>query len=174
MLVPFWFPYILEMVTAIKNLLAYSSWQINSLHAKTGKPILTPLGFLFHSWTLHQQTTIFIDPSNEHSYQVWFQLAQWFQKRRLKCKSLQPKTQTTTTYDDGRTFIFVFYHFYTMQSIAFGTDTVLTPCFILCQTFSSCVFILSSIYQPVLAHFVSVLCQRRSVSSRFFHIAENR
>ena len=84
MLVPFWFPYILEMVTAIKNLLAYSSWKINSLHTKTDKPILTPLGFLFHSWTLHQQTTIFIDPSNEHSYQVWFQLAQRFQSRKLK------------------------------------------------------------------------------------------
>ena len=29
------------------------------------------------------------DPSNEHSYQVWFQLGQWLQRRRLKCKRLQ-------------------------------------------------------------------------------------
>jgi hypothetical protein len=27
-------------------------------------------------------------PSNENSYQVWFQLAQWFE-RRLKCKTLR-------------------------------------------------------------------------------------
>ena len=27
-------------------------------------------------------------PSNEHSFQIWFQLAQWFQRRRLKCKCL--------------------------------------------------------------------------------------
>jgi hypothetical protein len=28
-------------------------------------------------------------PSNEHSHQVYFQLAEWFQQRRLKCNSLQ-------------------------------------------------------------------------------------
>jgi len=38
--------------------------------------------------------------SNKHSYQVWFQLTQWFQRRRLKCKSLQ--TMMTTTYNDVR------------------------------------------------------------------------
>ena len=28
-------------------------------------------------------------PFNEHSYQVWFQLTPWYQRRRLKCKSLR-------------------------------------------------------------------------------------
>ena len=34
-------------------------------------------------------------------YQEWFQLAKWFQRKRLKCKSLQT-TQTVTMTDDGR------------------------------------------------------------------------
>ena len=34
-------------------------------------------------------------PPNENSYQVWFQLAQWFE-RRLKCKTLQ-----TTDFGSG-------------------------------------------------------------------------
>jgi hypothetical protein len=33
-------------------------------------------------------------------YQVWFNLVQWFQRRRLKCKSLQHTTDRQTTMDD--------------------------------------------------------------------------
>ena len=47
-------------------------------------PFLTPLHPLFLLCTSEQ-------PSNEHSYQDWVQLAQWFQRRRLKCKSLQTR-----------------------------------------------------------------------------------
>jgi hypothetical protein len=32
------------------------------------------------------------EPFNEHWYQAWFQLVQWFQGRRLKYKSLQTNT----------------------------------------------------------------------------------
>ena len=31
------------------------------------------------------------EPSNEHSYHVWFQLAQWFWRRRLKCEKFTDK-----------------------------------------------------------------------------------
>jgi hypothetical protein len=37
--------------------------------------------------------------SNEHSYQVWFQLVLWFQRRGLKCESTQTTTTMTTTTD---------------------------------------------------------------------------
>jgi hypothetical protein len=39
-------------------------------------------------------------PSNKHSYQDWFQLAQWFQRRKLKCKSIW----MTTNDDKGGKF----------------------------------------------------------------------
>ena len=34
---------------------------------------------------------------NEQSHQVWFHLVQWFQRRRLKCKSLRTTTRTIDT-----------------------------------------------------------------------------
>ena len=34
-------------------------------------------------------------PFNKHSHQAWFQLVQWFQRRRLKCKRLQTTKQMT-------------------------------------------------------------------------------
>jgi hypothetical protein len=40
-------------------------------------------------------------PFNEHSYQVWLQLAEWFQRRRLKCKSLQMKPMMTDAFGSG-------------------------------------------------------------------------
>ena len=58
-------------------------------------PFLIPLGILFLLCTSDQLKNthkLCRGPSTEHSYQ-------WFQRRRLKCKSLW-KTMTTTT-DDG-------------------------------------------------------------------------
>jgi hypothetical protein len=56
----------------------------------TENPNLTPLGLLFLMWSSDQPTKheVFRGPSNKHSYQVWFQLALWIQ-RRLKFKSFQ-------------------------------------------------------------------------------------
>ena len=58
--------------------------------------ILTSLGLFFLLCTSDQQKTHTFcrGPSNEHSYPVWFQLVQWFQRRRLKCKSLWIMTTT--------------------------------------------------------------------------------
>jgi len=45
----------------------------------------------------------FREPSNEHIHQVWFQLAKWFRKRRLKCEKHTeddgPKTDDTSSHD---------------------------------------------------------------------------
>ena len=48
--------------------------------------ILTLSGFLFLLCSCDQPkiNKLVRGPSNEHSYQVWLQLAQWFQGRRLK------------------------------------------------------------------------------------------
>jgi hypothetical protein len=61
-------------------------------------PFWHPMGLLFLSCISDQQTTFFKEPSNGHSYQVWFQLVKRFQKRRLKCKSLP----TTTDNQDAK------------------------------------------------------------------------
>jgi hypothetical protein len=45
--------------------------------------ILIPLGLLLLLCTSDQHQ-LFREPSNEYSFQVWFQLAQWFQRRILK------------------------------------------------------------------------------------------
>jgi len=59
-------------------------------------PFLTPLGLLSLLCTFDQQQKhkLCREPSNEHHYQVWFQLALSFQRKRLKCKSLRTKTTT--------------------------------------------------------------------------------
>ena len=51
-------------------------------------PFLTPLGLLFLLCTSDQQQKhkLCWEPSNEHTYQVWFQLVWSFQRRWLKCK----------------------------------------------------------------------------------------
>ena len=44
-------------------------------------------------------------PPKDHPCQVWSKLAQWFQRRRLKCEKLtdrQTDGRTTTTTDNGR------------------------------------------------------------------------
>jgi hypothetical protein len=41
------------------------------IHIYMDRPFLTPLGLLFLVCTSNQQK---MEPSNEHSYQVWFQL----------------------------------------------------------------------------------------------------
>ena len=51
--------------------------------------------FLLCNSTQQKNHKLCRDPSNEHSYQVWFQLAKWFQRRRLKCKSLRKTTIDT-------------------------------------------------------------------------------
>ena len=38
---------------------------------------------------LKQQHKFCRKPFNEHSYHAWFQFAKWFQRRRLKSKSVQ-------------------------------------------------------------------------------------
>ena len=40
-------------------------------------------------------------PPKDHPCQVWSKLAQWFQRRRLKCKKLT----TTTDDNDGRSVV---------------------------------------------------------------------
>ena len=59
-------------------------------------PFLTPLGlsFLLINKTKHKLSR---GPSNEYSYQAWFQFSQWLQRKRLKCNSLW------TTTSDGMT-----------------------------------------------------------------------
>ena len=53
----------------------------------------TPLGLLFLLCTSDRQNKKFLrGTSNEHSYKIWFKLAQWFHRRRLKCKSLWTTT----------------------------------------------------------------------------------
>ena len=60
---------------------------------KQTKPFLTPLGIFFWLCTFdHLKNKLLRGPSNEYSYQVWYQLVQWFQRIWLKCKSLQLTT----------------------------------------------------------------------------------
>lgn len=53
-------------------------------------------------WIIKQIHKPFRTSSNEHSsQQVWIQLAQWFQGRRLKCKSLQMTMTHAILQNDG-------------------------------------------------------------------------
>ena len=58
-----------------------------------------PISFVYY-WATHKKQ-LFRGPSKEHSYQVWFQLTLWFQRRRLKCKSLR------TTPSDAKWWLFL-------------------------------------------------------------------
>jgi hypothetical protein len=66
-------------------------------------PFLTPWTSCFFVCTSYQQKNIKLcmGPFNEHSYQVWLQLAEWFQRRRLKCKSIQMKPMMTDAFGSG-------------------------------------------------------------------------
>jgi hypothetical protein len=45
-----------------------------------------PIGKAMLNIRLEQKTVLCRGPSKEHSCQVWFQLAQWFRRRSLKCE----------------------------------------------------------------------------------------
>jgi hypothetical protein len=61
-------------------------------------PTYGPMFLLCTSfWSMKKNHKLCSGPSNKHSYQDWFQLAQWFQRRKLKCKSLW----MTTNDDNG-------------------------------------------------------------------------
>jgi hypothetical protein len=44
-------------------------------------------------------------PSNEHSYQIWFQLAQWFQRRILNCKLFECELSVERTINKTNTYV---------------------------------------------------------------------
>jgi hypothetical protein len=78
--------FILEIVKDRGNPSTYY-WKLSTQYIQQQK---THFGILFFSCTSNQQNNINWGPSYEHSYQVWFQ------KRRLKCKSLWMTTSTMT------------------------------------------------------------------------------
>jgi hypothetical protein len=71
------------------------------------------------------------EPPNKHSYQIWFQLTQWFQRRRLKCKRLQ----TTTT--DTKWWQYL--------TLPFGSDKLASICIFV---FISSVYIWKHVIYP--------------------------
>ena len=58
--------------------------KINAPHTKTENASSDIFGTCFYLFPVGKKTLIFRAPSKEHLYQVWFQLAQWFQRRRLQ------------------------------------------------------------------------------------------
>ena len=76
----------------IKKILIKSKWTIIDIY-----PCIWTDTF-WHIWTSCIFCVLLINKkkrklcgSTERSYQVWFHMAQWFQRRRLKCKSLQTR-----------------------------------------------------------------------------------
>jgi hypothetical protein len=79
------------LFTFIRNITGkktHQDWvKINPPHTKPENIPFDNFGSLFLSCTPDQHFVVVIKPSNEHPYQVCFQLAQWFQRRRFKTDS---------------------------------------------------------------------------------------
>jgi hypothetical protein len=74
---------------------------------------VTLLGLLFLRVLPINKKKLFRGPFKEHAYQVWFQMAQWFQKRRLK---------TDNTFFDTFVRFVSFVYFQSTKNINFLGD----------------------------------------------------